>query len=193
VKRELPPDKAGREWQRGEAEKALQRLISSPEESQIPTRRQDDPAERSLAERQAEWNAKMRAMYARWDAEWALRGGEQERDRVRDEAMRLSSLRSPPRHRKPPAALPGRARTESPRGSSRKAIPQSVKVAVAARDRGKCHCRAGICGHRGMCGSTEEPHYDHIIPWSKGGTDTADNLQILCGPCNRRKGADDIT
>ena len=82
---------------------------------------------------------------------------------------------------------------EEPR--KRKAIPQAVKVAVAARDRGQCQCRAGVSchGHLGMCGSTVEPHFDHFIPWSKGGRDTAGNLQILCGPCNRRKGADDIT
>lgn len=73
--------------------------------------------------------------------------------------------------------------------STRKAIPQATKVAVAARDSGRCQCMARSCGHVGKCGSTVEPHFDHIIPWSKGGTDTVGNLQILCGPCNRRKGA----
>lgn len=29
---------------------------------------------------------------------------------------------------------------------------------------------------------------DHILPWSRGGTDTLDNLQPLCKPCNRAKG-----
>jgi hypothetical protein len=80
-----------------------------------------------------------------------------------------------------------------PPSSGRRAIPQTVKVAVAVRDGGKCRCVAVACHGWGMCGSTEEPHYDHITAWSKGGTDTVDNLQILCGPCNRRKGADDIT
>ncbi|MDE2933145.1 MAG: HNH endonuclease signature motif containing protein [Chloroflexota bacterium] len=29
---------------------------------------------------------------------------------------------------------------------------------------------------------------DHVIPRSRGGTDHIDNLQLLCGSCNRIKG-----
>ena len=29
---------------------------------------------------------------------------------------------------------------------------------------------------------------DHMIPQSRGGTDHIDNLQLLCGFCNRTKG-----
>jgi superfamily II DNA or RNA helicase len=31
---------------------------------------------------------------------------------------------------------------------------------------------------------------DHIVPWSRGGPTTSENLQALCGSCNLRKGAE---
>jgi 5-methylcytosine-specific restriction endonuclease McrA len=39
-----------------------------------------------------------------------------------------------------------------------------------------------------MCGSTTNLHFDHIIPYSKGGTSLmAENIQILCATHNLRK------
>lgn len=38
------------------------------------------------------------------------------------------------------------------------------------------------------CGSAERLQIDHIVPVIKGGKDEMDNLQILCQPCNVRKG-----
>jgi superfamily II DNA or RNA helicase len=32
-------------------------------------------------------------------------------------------------------------------------------------------------------------HGDHVIPWSRGGPTTMENLQALCGSCNLRKGS----
>jgi len=57
-------------------------------------------------------------------------------------------------------------------------ISQDVKTAVYQRDNGKCR----------ECEATDYLEYDHIIPWSKGGANTVDNIQILCRRCNLKKG-----
>jgi 5-methylcytosine-specific restriction endonuclease McrA len=62
---------------------------------------------------------------------------------------------------------------------SRPPIPQDVKRTVYARDGGACV----------QCGSSQQIEFDHIIPYSKGGADSVNNLQILCRRCNRSKGA----
>ena len=78
-----------------------------------------------------------------------------------------------------------------PRGSSgertRAAIPKTVKQAVWVRDSGRCR-KCGITDAEAMSRDGEHLHYDHITPWSQNGADTADNLQLLCGRCNREKG-----
>ena len=38
------------------------------------------------------------------------------------------------------------------------------------------------------CGTKRGIAVDHVIPLSRGGTNTADNLQPLCGTCNSYKG-----
>lgn len=58
-------------------------------------------------------------------------------------------------------------------------IPLDVRRAVMSRDGETCV----------KCGSNERPTLDHVFPYSKGGEDLIDNLQVLCSPCNRRKGA----
>ena len=59
----------------------------------------------------------------------------------------------------------------------RPSIPQNIKDKVWNRDGGKCV----------QCGSNENIEFDHIIPFSKGGSSTYRNLQILCEKCNRSK------
>lgn len=61
---------------------------------------------------------------------------------------------------------------------ARRVIPTSVKLEAWKLDGGKCT----------KCGSTEDLHFDHIIPWSKGGSSsTPDNIQLLCGKHNLEK------
>lgn len=68
---------------------------------------------------------------------------------------------------------------QRPQSPIRGAIPEDVKRYIWSRDRGSCR----------LCSSNVELQFDHIIPVSFGGSSTAENLQVLCGPCNRRKGA----
>ena len=58
-----------------------------------------------------------------------------------------------------------------------------LKVQVLMRDGNRCR----ICGVE-CSGGLHNIHFDHIIPWSKGGETTLDNLQVLCSACNEAKG-----
>ena len=56
-------------------------------------------------------------------------------------------------------------------------IPSEVKQQVWNRDGGKCI----------ICGSKRHLEYDHELPVSKGGSNTVNNIRILCKQCNRKK------
>jgi len=61
--------------------------------------------------------------------------------------------------------------------NERTKIPESVRIFVWQRDEGKCS----------RCGSRKNLEYDHIIPVSKGGSNTERNVELLCETCNREK------
>jgi len=57
-------------------------------------------------------------------------------------------------------------------------IPSDVKKEVWKRDKGVCV----------ICGSNKNLHFDHDLPFSKGGTSlTAKNIRLLCAKCNLAK------
>lgn len=60
-------------------------------------------------------------------------------------------------------------------------IPRPTQIRVYNRDRQVCR----ICNN---LIKDEEIEYDHIIPWSKGGSSDENNLRLLCKSCNRKKG-----
>ncbi len=70
--------------------------------------------------------------------------------------------------------LAGESQVEHAR---REMIPEDVRIFVWNRDGGKCV----------KCGSQRRLEFDHIIPVSKGGSNTARNIQLLCESCNRKK------
>jgi 5-methylcytosine-specific restriction endonuclease McrA len=60
----------------------------------------------------------------------------------------------------------------------RRIIPTPVKLEVWKRDEGKCV----------RCGADDELHFDHVIPYAKGGSSiTAENVQLLCARHNLQK------
>jgi hypothetical protein len=57
-------------------------------------------------------------------------------------------------------------------------IPSEIKLAVWKRDRGQCV----------VCGSEENLHFDHVLPFSRGGSSlVAKNVQLLCARHNLEK------
>jgi hypothetical protein len=57
-------------------------------------------------------------------------------------------------------------------------IPSKVKMEVWKRDKGRCV----------MCGETKNLHFDHDLPFSKGGTSfSAKNVRLLCMKHNLQK------
>jgi 5-methylcytosine-specific restriction endonuclease McrA len=57
-------------------------------------------------------------------------------------------------------------------------VPSWVKLEVWKRDRGRC----------AKCGTNSGLHFDHVIPYSKGGSSKdPKNIQILCGSHNLSK------
>ena len=61
--------------------------------------------------------------------------------------------------------------------ADRKRIPKDVRNAVWIRD-------AGLCIE---CGADDYLEFDHVIPVSKGGSNTLNNIQLLCRRCNATK------
>jgi hypothetical protein len=93
--------------------------------------------------------------------------------------MDLSNLEAMVRY------LNDRIKWEASVARQRSLMTRQLRASILERDDHTCT----ICG----VSLRDEPHLllevDHIIPISKGGLTTVDNLQTLCWRCNRSKGS----
>ena len=78
----------------------------------------------------------------------------------------------------------GRDRTRIPDTEPTRHIPAATKDAVFARDKGRCTF-VGSTGER--CDATHNLQIDHIVPYARGGTNTLDNLRLLCERHNKHE------
>lgn len=86
-------------------------------------------------------------------------------DRTRRQDARIDRLRKV------------RATEEAVGVARRERIPEDVRLFVWQRDGGRCV----------RCASEEDLQFDHVIPVARGGGNASENVQILCGSCNRAK------
>jgi len=70
---------------------------------------------------------------------------------------------------------------EAPERPGQKRRKMSLRRAMRIFERDGYSCK--------RCGSQTDLQVDHIVALANGGTEDDGNLQTLCGPCNRRKGA----
>ena len=67
------------------------------------------------------------------------------------------------------------------RPTNRVTWPKGLKRSLMRRQDNTC----AYCGYRRIAASMD---IDHIIPVVRGGTNDESNLQVICSPCNQRKG-----
>lgn len=76
----------------------------------------------------------------------------------------------------------GFTETKEGRRRSGRHVPRDIMLKVVRRDGQICQiCQKPV--------RDEEVEFDHIIPFSRGGPATADNLRLTCRSCNRKKRA----
>lgn len=92
-------------------------------------------------------------------------------------AFDSTPVRAPPAVEQLSTAMPENSR-------DKRAISLGVRFQVLNRDKFKCL----LCGDSPSSNPVCVLHVDHIVPWSKGGRTSAENLRSLCGACNIGRG-----
>lgn len=157
------------EKKRAEEERTAEFWRQHDLEAEARKKRQHERYQEYLEEekrRRAEWEAgapeRAKQAAEREKAEIAARLKERQRRRELEEQVRMELIDS------------GELFGDQPK---RPPIPREVVDAVYRRDGARCV----------YCGSTENLQLDHIIPFSKGGATSLENLQLLCQKCNLEK------
>jgi 5-methylcytosine-specific restriction endonuclease McrA len=63
----------------------------------------------------------------------------------------------------------------------------NIRAFTESQKRSAYERQKGICCKCGEHFALKQMEADHITPWSKGGKTNAENCQMLCRDCNRRK------
>ena len=81
--------------------------------------------------------------------------------------------------RRLPASKSQRRPCSAAAATNRPRIPHDTREFVWNRDGGCCQ----------NCSSRDNLQFDHVIPLALGGSNTAENIELLCRKCNQAKSA----
>ena len=93
------------------------------------------------------------------------------------------------RARAGPAAAAARAEDARPRPCGARRRGRRSSAGSRSRARSGSRCSSATAAAASSAARASSIQYDHVIPVALGGAATVENLQILCAPCNRAKGA----
>ena len=126
-----------------------------------------------VRQRQAVYRALNKERIAKIDAAWYMANKERRAEYLRAWVKRNSSAKT---------AYAQKRRAAKQRSSGR--LSKDIVSRLLILQRGCCaNCRVSF--------KKVKFHLDHKVALSKGGSNTDDNVQLLCAPCNLRKKAKD--
>ncbi len=107
-----------------------------------------------------------------------------ERDIASGKTVPKQRKRLTPDERKEAKAVARKNRKARERAAEGK-LSRGIRKVLYAAQKGKCP----VCKSKLILDGEKKFHIDHVVPLSAGGTNTDDNVQLLCFECNVSKGA----